>query len=107
MALYDFTKPKKFKSQKLAGKIMATVFWDAQGLLLVNFPTKGKKMNSEPYIKTFKKVRARIRRARPQLEMKKVFLQHVNNRPTQASKQGKQSLLLSEQLYRILHILLI
>ena len=89
MALYDFTKPKKFKSQKLAGKLMATVFWDAQGLLLVDFSTKRKTINSEAYIKTFKKVRARIRRARPQLEMKKVYLQHVNIQPHASIKTRK------------------
>ena len=30
-------QPKKFKSQKSSGKINATVFRDAQGLLLVDF----------------------------------------------------------------------
>ena len=82
-------KPKKFKLQKSAGKIMATVFWDAQGLLLVDFLSKGKTINSEAYIETLKKLRARIRRARPQLEMKKVFLQHGNALPHTSIKTRK------------------
>ena len=68
---------------------MATVFWDAQGLLLVDFLTKGKTINSEAYIATLKKVRARIRRARPQLQIKKVFLQYDNTRPHASIKTRK------------------
>ncbi len=29
--------PKKFKVQKSAGKIMATVFWDIEGILLIEY----------------------------------------------------------------------
>ena len=39
---------------------MATVFWDAQGLLLVDFSPKGKIINSEAYIETLEKLRAKI-----------------------------------------------
>ena len=74
--------------------------------LLISYQ-KGKTINSEAYIETLKKLRARIRRARPQLEMKKIFFSMTTSDPTQASKQGKQSLLLGVQPYRILHILVI
>ena len=47
-------KPKKFKLQKSAGKIMATVFGDARGLLLLDCLPKGKTINSEAYIETLK-----------------------------------------------------
>ena len=30
-------RPKKFKTQPSAGKVMATVFWDAQGVILLDF----------------------------------------------------------------------
>ena len=60
---------------------MSTVFWDDQGLLLVDFLPKGKTINSEAYIETLKKLQAKIRRARPQLKMKKIFLQHDSARP--------------------------
>ena len=33
-------RPKKFKTQPSAGKVMATVFWDAQGVLMLDFLTK-------------------------------------------------------------------
>ena len=33
-------RPKKFKTQPSAGKVMATVFWDAQGVIMLNFLAK-------------------------------------------------------------------
>ena len=33
-------RPKKFKTQSSAGKVMATVFWDAQGIIILNFLAK-------------------------------------------------------------------
>ena len=55
MTSRDLTKTKKFKSQKSAGKLTATAFWDAQGLLLLDFLPKCKTINSEAHIKTLKK----------------------------------------------------
>ena len=31
---------KKFKTQPSAGKVMATVFWDAQGVIMLDFLAK-------------------------------------------------------------------
>ena len=33
-------RPKKFKTQTSAGKVMATVFWDAQGIIMLDFLAK-------------------------------------------------------------------
>ena len=33
-------RPKKFKMQPSAGKVMATVFWDAQGVIMLDFLAK-------------------------------------------------------------------
>ena len=33
-------RPKKFKTQHSAGKMMATVFWDAQGVIMLDFLAK-------------------------------------------------------------------
>ena len=35
-----FLRPKKFKTQPSAGKVMAAVFWDAQGLIMLDFLAK-------------------------------------------------------------------
>ena len=33
-------RPKKFKTQPSAGKVMATIFWDAKGLIMLDFLPK-------------------------------------------------------------------
>ena len=33
-------KPKKFKTQPSAGKVMAKVFWDAKGVIMLDFLPK-------------------------------------------------------------------
>ena len=53
---------KKFKSQQSAGKVMVTVFWDSVGVILVDFMSKGAKINFDVYINTLKKFKARIQR---------------------------------------------
>ena len=60
---------------------MATVFWDSQGVILVDFLPKGETINSEVYIETFRKLKAKIRRVPPNLDMANVLLQHDNARP--------------------------
>ena len=59
---------------------MVIVFWDSVGVILVDFMSKGATINSDVYIDTSKKLKARIRRVRPALEMSKVLLQHDNAR---------------------------
>ena len=72
---------KKFKSQRSAGKIMATVLWYIEGVILVDSMPKGTTINSDVYIDTLLKPKARLRRVRPHLNMSKVMLQHDNARP--------------------------
>ena len=57
-----------------------TVFWDSVGVILVDFMSKGATIKSDVYIDISKKLKARIRRVRPALEMSKVLLQHNNAR---------------------------
>ena len=33
-------EPKKFKTQPSSGKVMATVFWDAKGVIMLDFLPK-------------------------------------------------------------------
>ena len=60
---------------------MAIVFWDSQGVILVDFLPKGETINSEVYIETLRKLKAKIRHVRPNLDMANVLLQHDNARP--------------------------
>ena len=59
---------------------MVTVFWDSVGVILVDFMSKRATINSDVYIGTLKKLKARIRRVRSALEMSKVLLQYDNAR---------------------------
>ena len=42
-------RPKKFKMQPSAGKVMATVFWDAQGVIMLDFLAKKSTITDEYY----------------------------------------------------------
>ena len=43
-------RPKRPKTQQWAGKIMASVFWDAHGILFIDYLEKGKTINSDYYM---------------------------------------------------------
>jgi histone-lysine N-methyltransferase SETMAR len=59
---------------------MCTVFWDRKGVILLDFLQPGQTINSDRYIATLTKLKARISRVRP--EKKTTFLlQHDTARP--------------------------
>jgi hypothetical protein len=72
---------KKFKVTPSAGKIILTVFWDSQGLLLAHFQKRGEKVNSASYCKVPLKLRDAICRNRPGQLARGVLLHHDNARP--------------------------
>lgn len=51
-----YPKPKKFKQTLLAGKIIATVFWDRKIVLLVYFMPQETTINAERYCQIFQKL---------------------------------------------------
>jgi hypothetical protein len=77
---------KKFKTVQFAGKVMATVFWDAHGVILADF-TPHSSTNAAAYQKTLKILKEAIRRKRPGLLTKGlgVLLLHDNARPHNAA----------------------
>ena len=40
-------RPKKFRVQKSAGKVLASIFWDQYGILLIDYLPKGQTINAE------------------------------------------------------------
>jgi len=46
--------PKKCKTKAPAGKVMPTVFWDSEGIVLTDFLGKGATVNSEIYNETIR-----------------------------------------------------
>lgn len=73
--------PKKFRTQPSVGKRMATVFWDKDGIILIDWLEPGTTINSESYVTTLRSLRRAIQRKRPGKWAKGVLLQHDNARP--------------------------
>ncbi|UYV70662.1 hypothetical protein LAZ67_8000195 [Cordylochernes scorpioides] len=64
-----------------AGKVMAIVFWDRKGVLLVDYLHKGETINSERYCETLTKLRRAIQNKRQGRLTKGVVLLHDNANP--------------------------
>jgi hypothetical protein len=73
---------KKFKSQPSAGKMMLTLFWDMEDVILVHFTPKGKTVNSQNYCNVLRtKLKPAIRFKRRGKFQKDAILLHDNVRP--------------------------
>jgi len=79
-------KRKKFKQMFKTRKIMCTVFWDRQGVLLVEFLPQGTTINSAVYCKTLKKLRLAIQNKRRGMPSATILLLHDNARPHSAAQ---------------------
>jgi len=42
-------RPQKFRVQKSAGKVLSSIFWDQDGILLIDYLPKGQTINAEYY----------------------------------------------------------
>ncbi|GFO18039.1 histone-lysine N-methyltransferase SETMAR [Plakobranchus ocellatus] len=58
---------KKFKVQRSAAKVMATVFWDAKGVILLDILPQGQCINAARYCSTLDRLKEAIRHKRPGL----------------------------------------
>ena len=83
-------RPNKFKTQPSAGKVMATVFWDAKGVIMLEFFTQEKYNNWSALCKLVRPARTAIREKR-RGELSKVF---CCNRTTRESTLAKLQLML-------------
>jgi histone-lysine N-methyltransferase SETMAR len=72
--------PKKAKSIASAGKVMASVFWDAKGILLIDYLEKGRTITGEYYANLLDQLDAKIQEKRPGLKKKKIIF-HQDNAP--------------------------
>jgi len=44
-----YSVPKKFRLQKSAGKVLASIFWDQDSILHIDYLPKGQTINAEHY----------------------------------------------------------
>ncbi|GFO49983.1 histone-lysine N-methyltransferase SETMAR [Plakobranchus ocellatus] len=75
---------KKFKVQQSATKVMASMFWDSCGMILLDILPKGESVNADRYYETLYRLRHVVRRKRPRLLGSGVVLQHDNAIPHMA-----------------------
>jgi hypothetical protein len=55
-------KGRSLRLPLLQGKVMATVFWDAEGVIFVDIMPCGQTINSDLYIQTLKNLQKHLRR---------------------------------------------
>ena len=78
---------KTIQSEKMqisAGKVLVSVFWDAHGILFIDYLEKGRNINSEYYIALLVSLKKEIAKKRPQMKKKKVLF-HQDNTPCHKS----------------------
>jgi [histone H3]-lysine36 N-dimethyltransferase SETMAR len=79
-------KPRKCLQTLSARKIMATVFWDRKGVILIEFLERGATINAERYCQTLTNLRRTIQNKRRGKLSSKIVLLHDNARPHTANR---------------------
>jgi len=77
-------RQKKTRSVPSAGKVMASVFWDAEGILFIDYLEKGKTITGPYYSNLLTRLDEKIREKRPSLQKKKIIF-HQDNAPAHKS----------------------
>lgn len=70
--------PRKAKVVASAGKVMASIFWDSKGILLIDYLPKGKTISGQYYADLLDRLLIMIREKRPGLLKKKILYHHDN-----------------------------
>ena len=76
---------KRPKAQMCAGKVMTSVFWDAHGILFIDYLEKGNTINSERYIGQLMHLKNEISEKRLWMKKKKVLFSKTMCRVTSRS----------------------
>ena len=81
--------PKKTKNVAFAGNMMASLFWDAKGILLIDYPEKEKTITGKCYAFLLDRSKTAIAKKRPGMAKKKVLFHH-NNASVHSSHVDRQ-----------------
>jgi len=74
-------RKKKFKTTPSAGKVMITIFWDIDGMILADVMARGETVILDAYIKTLQKLKQHYWRVRPYRNPGDTLIQHNTARP--------------------------
>jgi len=70
--------PKTFRVQKSAGKFLASIFWDQDGILLIDYLQKGRTTNAEYYLSPLVQLKDILNEIRQRKLTKLVLFLHDN-----------------------------
>lgn len=87
----DSPPPVKFRTQSSAGKVMATIFWDYDGLLMIDYLPPKKTITGQYYAELILKLREAIKQKRRGKLSLGVWLLH-DNAPVHKSMVAQQAL---------------
>ena len=87
----DSPPPKKFRTQSSAGKIMATIFWDSSGVLLIDYMPHKTTINGQYYAALMGRLRESIKEKRRGKLAKGVLLLH-DNAPAHAARVAQAAI---------------
>jgi len=68
----------KFRVQKSAGKVLASIFWDQDGILLIDYLPKGQTINAENYSSLLVQLKDILKEKRRGKFTKRVLFLHDN-----------------------------
>jgi histone-lysine N-methyltransferase SETMAR len=72
-------RPKIFRVQKSAGKVLASIFWDQDGILLIEYPRNGQTINAENYSSLLVRLKEILKEKHEGKVTKWVLFLHENN----------------------------
>jgi len=70
--------PQKFRVQNSVGKVLASIFWDQDSILLIDYLPKGQTINAECYSSLLVQVKCILKLKRRRKFTKGVFFLHDN-----------------------------
>jgi len=72
-------RPKKFRVQKSSGKVLASIFRDQDGILLIDYLPNGQTINAEYYLSLLLQLKDILKEKRPGKVTKEVLFLHDNS----------------------------
>ena len=82
--------PKKSRVQKSAGKVLASIFWDQDGILLIYYLPKGQAINAEYYLSLLVHLKYILKEKRRSLKVTKGVIFLYYNAPAHRGSPATQ-----------------
>jgi len=87
----DSSRPKKFRVQKSAGKVLASIFWNQDGILLIDYLPKGRTINAKYYSSLLVQLKGILKeKCRGKITKRVLFLH--NNAPAHRALAAQKKL---------------